>query len=126
MADDPGDGLAALLGAALREIRERTTGTQDNWHDETGMSQSYLSAAERGASGWDSVKGIANAIAKAGEDPLELLRIALRNTEAPEDERTLLTLWSRVDDPDIRGAVLTILRGQARLQPAANRDDEER
>lgn len=110
--------LPKLLGSALRDIRKRVAGTQDDWADATGMSQSYLSAAERGESGWDSVRTITNAVEKAGADPLDLLRLALAKVELDEERQELLNLWTAADD-EIRRAILTLLRVQVAARAAA-------
>lgn len=110
--------LAVLLGAALREIRKRTTKTQDGWAERTGMSQSYISAAERGESGWDALRNMGDAIEKAGADPVDLLRIAVAQVDLSPGEQELLSLWSTVDE-EIRQATLIMLRHNARTRSAA-------
>jgi transcriptional regulator with XRE-family HTH domain len=102
--------IATLLGTAVREIRKRTTKTQDAWQAKTGMSQSYLSAAERGESGWSSIDFIADAIEKAGGDPLDVLRIAARQLELAPDEAELLRLWEASPEY-LRETILKLLRG---------------
>lgn len=110
--------LGTLLGSALLELRKRTTRTQDGWTDRTGMSQSYLSAAERGDSGWESVRTIASAIERAGADPVDLLRLAVAQVDESEDRRELLALWGSLDRLS-REAILTLLRNQAAARTAA-------
>jgi len=109
--------LAALLGSALRDIRKRTTRTQDGWTSKTGMSQSYLSSAERGESGWESVKVIAGHIESVGVDPIELLRLAVAHADMEPEERELFSLWTSADD-GVRTAILTLLRSQAASRSA--------
>lgn len=113
-----GHELAELLGGALRELRKRTTRTQDAWADRTGMSQSYISAAERGESGWDSVINIASAIEKAGADPIDLLRIAVAQAEQDEGQRELMGLWAAADETT-RTAILMLLRSQVTARAAS-------
>lgn len=115
---DMAHDLAALLGSALREIRTRTTRTQDGWADATGMSQSYLSSLERGAAGWDAIRNVADAVERAGADPLDLLRLAVSQVEDSDEDRELLSLW-RALDPVTRTATLHLLRGQASARAAA-------
>lgn len=112
--------IAALLGSALNEIRKRSTGTQDRWTEKTGMSQSYLSAAERGKSGWESIQTIFAAIERAGVDPLDLFRLVLAKADATSDEsqRELMGLWSQLD-PISKEAILHLARGQAARWRAA-------
>lgn len=110
--------IICLLGSALRTIRLRTTKTQDKWAERTGMAQSYLSAVERGQRGWESLRTIVTAVEAAGEDPLELLRLAVAEVELPEDQRELMALWGGADDRT-RSAILTLLRGQAQGGNAA-------
>jgi transcriptional regulator with XRE-family HTH domain len=116
-ADMPHE-IAVLLGSALRDIRRRTTGTQDRWTARTGMSQSYLSSAERGESGWESVKTIAGHIEAVGVDPLELLKLAVLHADADTTERELLTLWSAASE-DTRKAILILLKNQAGARAVA-------
>jgi transcriptional regulator with XRE-family HTH domain len=110
--------LGELLGAALRDIRRQTTGTQDRWSDRTGMSQSYLSAAERGTSGWESVRTIGTAITAAGGDPLDLLRLAVAHADLAEEDREVLALY-RAAPEHIRSAILTLLKSQGIAHTAA-------
>jgi transcriptional regulator with XRE-family HTH domain len=107
--------IAVLLGGALRELRLRTTRTQDEWAAQTGMSQSYLSAVERGRSGWESFRNIATAIEAVGADPVELLRIAAAPSE---EERELLALWHAAPERQ-RTAILTLLRAAEGAHTAA-------
>lgn len=112
--------IAQLLGSALQEIRKRSTGTQDRWTERTGMSQSYLSSAERGRSGWESIQTITAAIESAGVDPLDLFRLVLAKADATTDEsqRELMGLWPQLD-PVSKEAILHLARGQAGRQRAA-------
>lgn len=110
--------IAVLLGSALRDIRRRTTGTQDRWTAKTGMSQSYLSSAERGESGWESVRTIASHIEAVGVDPLELLKLAVLHANPDAAESELLSLWASAGD-DTRKAILILLKNQARAQAVA-------
>lgn len=109
--------IGELLGAALRDIRRQTTVTQDRWSDRTGMSQSYLSAAERGTSGWESVRTIATAVQAAGGDPLDLLRLAVAHADLGDEDRELLALY-RAAPESTRTAILTLLRGVAGAKAA--------
>lgn len=109
--------IGELLGAALRDIRRQTTVTQDRWSDRTGMSQSYLSAAERGTSGWESVRTIATAVQAAGGDPLDLLRLAVAHADLGDEDRELLALY-RAAPESTRTAILTLLRGVAGAKSA--------
>lgn len=104
--------LGVLLGEALRTIRKRTAGTQERWAKRTGMSQSYLSAVERGEAGWEAVRTISSAVERVGEDPLNLLRVALTAAELPPEDAELAALWSTAP-PAVRSAILTLLRSQA-------------
>jgi len=113
--------LGALFAAALYDIRLRTTKTQDAWRDRTGMSQSYLSAAERGTSGWESLRTIGEAIEKAGIDPIELLRGAIAKANEPEmapDQRELLQIWGQLDQLS-RDSLLRFIRDQVAARAAA-------
>lgn len=116
MAEAPPD-LAILLGRALRSIRERSTRTGLEWQARTGMSQSYLSAAELGKSGWESIRNIAAKVERAGEDPLDLLRLALAEVDHGAEARELLALWG-IASPELRTAILTLLRAQAEARAA--------
>lgn len=113
--------LGALLASALYEIRCRTTKTQDAWRDRTGMSQSYLSAAERGTSGWESIRTIGEAIEKTGVDPIDLLRGALAKANEPEvpgDQLELLRLWAELDKVS-KDSLLGFIRQQVAARAAA-------
>lgn len=107
------------LGAALRDIRKRTTRTQDGWHAKTGMSQSYLSSMERGETGWESLRSIGGHLETIGVDPVELLRLAVAHAELPEEERELMVLWSSASD-DTRRALLTLLRNERKHPPGTD------
>jgi transcriptional regulator with XRE-family HTH domain len=109
--------LKVLLGAALRDIRKRSARTQDAWSDRTGMSQSYLSSAERGTSGWESVQTFADAIESVGEDPIELLRLAVAHADQTGPDLELIQLWSAAPE-HVRAAILTLLRTQVRATSA--------
>lgn len=76
------------------------------------MSQSYLSACERGVRGWESVRTIADAVEAVGVDPLELLELAVAHAEADPERSELLRLWASAEG-DTRKAILILLRTQA-------------
>lgn len=82
------------------------------------MSQSYLSNAERGIGGWDSIRTIAGHVERAGVDPVDLLRLALAHADLSPADLELFRLWDAAD-PDIRSAILTLLRSQVAARSAA-------
>lgn len=103
--------LGTYLGRALRALRKRLADTQDAFAEMTGRSQSSQSDAENNKVGWDTVNEWGAAVSRAGGDPLDLLRLAVGYAEPDPELSELITLWHQAK-PEIRSAVLTLLRAQ--------------
>lgn len=116
--------VAVLLGRALRDLRLRYAPVQDDFAALVGRSQSYLSNAERGKTGWYSVTQWAEAIGRAGGDPVDLLRLAVAHAEQDPELSEILKLWPRAE-PHLRGAILILLRESAQKAEAAARSEAQ-
>lgn len=112
--------IGELIGAAIKDIRLRTTETQDNWQEATGMSQSYVSAVERGKKGFKALRAMFAKVEKAGVDPMDIVRLAARKLERNPDEQRLLDLFDRAPAKE-REAILTLLEAHAGEQARATR-----
>lgn len=110
--------LSAILGSAFREIRKSTARTQERMAEMTGLSQSYVSAVERGESGLAGLRSIGESLEKAGVDPLQLFRIALARESGEGEQADLLLLWTQADEAT-RTAILMLLRSRADAGRAA-------
>lgn len=105
-----GRDLSRLLADAFKEIRLRAGyKNQTLWAEAISVSQSWVSAVEAHAEGFESVQRIADGLALAGIDPLELLRVALAHAELSEEEAELYSRLSAAT-PAQRGGVLAMLR----------------
>jgi transcriptional regulator with XRE-family HTH domain len=109
---EPSNPVPVLLGKALRDLRKRYSDSQDDFALRTGRAQSYVSAAERGKNGWDSVTEWANAVRAVGGDPVDLLRLAVAHADESPQLREVLLLWAAAPE-HIRHAILTLLRERA-------------
>lgn len=107
--------IPKMLGAAFRSLRKLSAGTQDEFSRRTGLSQSYVSALERGESGFSSFKMISKALEDVGVDPVELLRLAVANADDASEEVELRLLWADAD-PAVRAAILALLRRPGRTR----------
>jgi hypothetical protein len=109
---DASNRIPELLGKALHDLRKRYTDSQTDFATRANRSQSYVSAAERGASGWDSVTEWGNAIRLVGGDPVDLLRLAVAHADENAQLREVMLLWA-VAPEHIRHAILTLLKEKA-------------
>ena len=111
MASEESSLIVDYVRRNLVTIRKRLAGTQDRWAEETGISQSSISALERGQ-GWEQLAKLDAAIRHLGGDPLELVRGPMTQAGqgacAPIDAE-LLHLWSIADGED-RAIVMATLR----------------
>jgi transcriptional regulator with XRE-family HTH domain len=101
------------LSTVFKRLR-RKVGTQEVFAERSGLSQSFVSALERGE-GWTALANVTAALERAGVDPAELIGTPTLSTEQQE----LLTFFEDAD-PDVRAAVVTVLRAQSRRGRAAS------
>lgn len=99
--------IAKQLSGNLRAIREALGMTQDEFAEAAGVSQAHISRLEN-AKGWVSIQATADAIARAGGEPCDLLRAPEAPVLTPE-LREIADLVQQVDD-GTRAIVLAILR----------------
>ena len=98
--------VAETLGANLKRLRGKMT--QEEFEERTKIAQASLSELENGK-GWVQIQRLADRLAAAGFDPMDLLRTTPSNMDA--DTRECMELLGRAT-PTLRKGLLTILREQ--------------
>ena len=104
--------IGKIMGARFRALRERLGGTQEAFSERSGLTQVRISRLERGL-GYKQLQEIANGIAKAGGDPMDLLS---RTPPADPVVAEIRRLVDELDDQDAREHILSTLRREVRHQ----------
>jgi transcriptional regulator with XRE-family HTH domain len=114
--------VAQILSERFRQIRKQTSGTQERFATDSGLSQAYISQLENSRA-WGSIENVAIAIRRAGGDPEDLVNA--RDGVADLEIAEIRVLLPQVDR-DVRLIVLQLLRREVAIKKATKATEEPR